>query len=358
MCRLWEGFFMKVLRKIALIVTYALVSVVLLNIAVNAYPNVRMQKTMVVGEKFEVGCDQRWHSENPDIVNIECIPCPSTETGSHDYAVAVEPGYAILKCNYSGDYWSINVISEPLPTPVPSPKPVLVGDINGDDIVDSIDAVLIKKYILGLVTQLPVKDSLYSADLNNDKLIDSLDYAIIKRFVLEIINSFPKQHLYPQNMPTPNPIYVDDKLDTIIRPIGDEPLKLDGVYGGQFKVKLTDFNGKPLEGKIVMWENIIGNNEDNHGSSMQNVNSAVTDADGTAYLSFQLYHRDSIYYYRNESSWHIYFNGDDKYNPCTYKMSAITSNGGGVEGYFTTPAPTPVPLCQDPNCPAKLKNLQ
>lgn len=61
---------------------------------------------------------------------------------------------------------------------------VLAGDLNGDNSVDATDYVLMKKYIVGLISDFPVADDLKAGDLNSDGEINSLDFAILKKIIL------------------------------------------------------------------------------------------------------------------------------------------------------------------------------
>lgn len=61
---------------------------------------------------------------------------------------------------------------------------VLAGDLNGDNSVDATDYVLMKKYIVGLISDFPVEDDLKAGDLNSDGEINSLDFAILKKIIL------------------------------------------------------------------------------------------------------------------------------------------------------------------------------
>ncbi len=61
---------------------------------------------------------------------------------------------------------------------------VLAGDLNGDNSIDATDYVLMKKYIVGLISDFPVEDDLKAGDLNSDGEINSLDFAILKKIIL------------------------------------------------------------------------------------------------------------------------------------------------------------------------------
>ncbi|MDQ2087217.1 glycoside hydrolase family 9 protein [Herbivorax sp. ANBcel31] len=65
----------------------------------------------------------------------------------------------------------------------------IYGDLNGDGIVDSTDAVLLSRYILEISDQLSVPIEV--ADLNGDGEINSTDQMLLSRYLLEIIGEFP-----------------------------------------------------------------------------------------------------------------------------------------------------------------------
>ena len=58
----------------------------------------------------------------------------------------------------------------------------LLGDVDGDGDVDASDALLVLRYVLGLVSF--DDNTLAIADVNNDGAADSLDVIIILRMAL------------------------------------------------------------------------------------------------------------------------------------------------------------------------------
>jgi len=77
---------------------------------------------------------------------------------------------------------------------VPTPPPAgIIGDVNGDESVDSLDITYLKRYLLRKIKELPVDNVLYVADLDGDEEITSLDLSILKRYVLRKLDKFPKQ---------------------------------------------------------------------------------------------------------------------------------------------------------------------
>ena len=71
----------------------------------------------------------------------------------------------------------------------------LVGDLNEDGIVNSIDATILKRFLLEVIDNIPVKNLLWSADTNGDGIINSNDYVILTRYILNVIDKFPKKFL-------------------------------------------------------------------------------------------------------------------------------------------------------------------
>ncbi|TYQ13027.1 UNVERIFIED_CONTAM: dockerin type I repeat protein [Acetivibrio alkalicellulosi] len=69
----------------------------------------------------------------------------------------------------------------------------LYGDVNGDGRINSIDYILVKRYILGIITEFATEDGLKAADVDNNGSINSIDLSYIRRYILGIINAFPAE---------------------------------------------------------------------------------------------------------------------------------------------------------------------
>jgi len=76
----------------------------------------------------------------------------------------------------------------PTSTPTPTAVPVLVGDVNCNDQVNSVDVALELQLIAGLVDDLLCQDA---GDVNEDGRINSIDVALILQYIAGLIGSLP-----------------------------------------------------------------------------------------------------------------------------------------------------------------------
>ena len=67
----------------------------------------------------------------------------------------------------------------------------LIGDVNGDGSVDTLDAVKILNYTVDKVTL--TENQLYVADVNNDGSVNALDALAIQKFAVGKITEFQKK---------------------------------------------------------------------------------------------------------------------------------------------------------------------
>jgi len=81
--------------------------------------------------------------------------------------------------------------TQQIPTPTPTQEAVIVGDVNGDGSVNSLDFGYFRMYLLGSIKEFPAENALESGDLNGDGSINSLDFGYMRRFLLGTIKEFP-----------------------------------------------------------------------------------------------------------------------------------------------------------------------
>lgn len=83
-----------------------------------------------------------------------------------------------------------------VPTQTVSPTPtfssnVILGDVDGDGAVNSIDFGYYRKYLLGMIKDFPVENDLKAADLDRNGNIDSIDFGYFRKYLLGLISKFP-----------------------------------------------------------------------------------------------------------------------------------------------------------------------
>jgi len=79
-----------------------------------------------------------------------------------------------------------------------SPEGVLLGDVNGDGRVDSLDFAYIRMYLVGKISEFPRGDiSFAAADIDKDGDVDSIDFAYVRKYLVGK-GTFPP-------IPTPTP---------------------------------------------------------------------------------------------------------------------------------------------------------
>ena len=83
-----------------------------------------------------------------------------------------------------------SVTQTPLPTPTSSPTatPFVVGDVNCDDLVNAIDALLVLQLLAALLANLACQGA---GDVNLSAVIDAIDAALILQFTAGLIASLP-----------------------------------------------------------------------------------------------------------------------------------------------------------------------
>ena len=89
------------------------------------------------------------------------------------------------------------ITTEPVETTIPettaeSVPQYLIGDVNGDGSIDTLDAIIVQKYSADK-TKLNDRQ-IYVGDVNDDGYVDVLDAAMIQKFSVEKLKEFKKKH--------------------------------------------------------------------------------------------------------------------------------------------------------------------
>jgi|GEM_PF-361055 len=83
--------------------------------------------------------------------------------------------------------------SQNTPQPTPTQSSGIVGDVNQDGSVNSIDFGYYRMYLLGKISDFPATNDLRAADLNGDGNINSLDFGYMQMYLLGKIYRFPAE---------------------------------------------------------------------------------------------------------------------------------------------------------------------
>ncbi|MDP4177634.1 MAG: endo-1,4-beta-xylanase, partial [Bacillota bacterium] len=71
-----------------------------------------------------------------------------------------------------------------------------VGDVNGDGKVNTLDYLLMKRYISGAIKDFPaVDDDLWAGDINGDGVINNTDYVLLRTHILKNEQGFAKEQV-------------------------------------------------------------------------------------------------------------------------------------------------------------------
>jgi RHS repeat-associated protein len=70
-------------------------------------------------------------------------------------------------------------------------RELLFGDLNNDDIINMDDYLIIRDYMIGIITDFPTLDGIIKADVDVDGNIDSDDLAYIAQYNIKMIKVFP-----------------------------------------------------------------------------------------------------------------------------------------------------------------------
>ncbi len=149
----------------------------------------------------ETGLERR-DCENCDHYETEVI----SATG-HDYdSVVTEPtctedGYITYTCHCGDSYNEVieatghsyvDGVCEHCGKADPDAPVVLMGDANGDGVVNYLDAMLIAQYYVGAISDEDL--NLNAADVNGDGVINYLDAMMVAQFYVGYIDSFPAKN--------------------------------------------------------------------------------------------------------------------------------------------------------------------
>ena len=134
----------------------------------------------------------KYDKKNAATVSVICKDKEGSELAKYDFTAAVGaqmfvPAKTINGLTLIGEETLLTVTGDVTVTytygvDVPSSTEGMLGDLNGDNEIDSTDYLLLKRYCLGTFELTDAQIAV--ADINKDGEIDGLDYMLVKRHVL------------------------------------------------------------------------------------------------------------------------------------------------------------------------------
>ncbi|WP_010251560.1 discoidin domain-containing protein [Acetivibrio cellulolyticus] len=87
------------------------------------------------------------------------------------------------------------------------PSKLIVGDVDGNGTINSIDFALMRMVLLGLKSDFPAEDDLWVSDVTGDGNFNSIDFAYMRMYLLGMLKEFPKKDavVTPTFTPTVTP---------------------------------------------------------------------------------------------------------------------------------------------------------
>jgi alpha-galactosidase len=94
---------------------------------------------------------------------------------------------AMLHCSGNFKIWKPGGSN---PTTPPPTNDIKLGDVNGDGNVNAGDYTLMRRYLLGNITEFTVPNGEVIGDVNKDGQINAGDYTLLRRYILGLVDSF------------------------------------------------------------------------------------------------------------------------------------------------------------------------
>lgn len=123
--------------------------------------------------QLQIGATQEWCFTYIDADSYDWqSDSPAATVDSNGLITAVSPGNAVITGRNKGNPSQVLTYTLTVTEAEPIPPAIVFGDSNGDGVVDSKDAVMIKRYMAGYTDQ---KIDLAASDVNVDGTVDSKD---------------------------------------------------------------------------------------------------------------------------------------------------------------------------------------
>jgi len=115
----------------------------------------------------------------------------------------------------------------------------LIGDVDGNGQINSIDFARMRMYLLGKIKNFPISNGTWAADVSGDGIFNSIDFGFMRKYMLGYIKKFPAE----ENDITPTPSVSVTPSPTVVSPSS----KPEGLVSDMEDLKIAliqNFNEK------------------------------------------------------------------------------------------------------------------
>ncbi|MFZ5989528.1 MAG: glycoside hydrolase family 3 N-terminal domain-containing protein [Bacillota bacterium] len=113
---------------------------------------------------------------------------------------------------------------------------VKLGDVSGDGLVNSIDYILLQRYLLEIIADFTNPNGKAAADVDRDGAINSTDLTLLKRYLLKIIRVFPDNSAVYKNPNAP----IEDRVNDLMARMTLEEKVGQMIQGERMATTSTD----------------------------------------------------------------------------------------------------------------------
>ena len=116
----------------------------------------------------------------------------------------------------------------------------MIGDVNGDEQINSVDFALMRMVLLGARNSFPISNGEWASDTDGNRIFNSIDFAIMRKFLLGIITIFPAEANEKQN-PFNYALFSGDTKNDLI--LCGNNIEIDGDIHSNSSINIhTDVN--------------------------------------------------------------------------------------------------------------------
>lgn len=142
-------------------------------------------------------------------------------------------------------------LPKPIQTPaVESNKSILLGDVDANGQIDSVDFARMRMHLLGMITSFPASNGSWASDVSGDGVFNSIDFAFMRQYMLGFIKKFPAESSIVTPTPsinvtsTPTPIIKASNIEEVKKALIQNFDKKGTTFTLTYSGDVTDLENK------------------------------------------------------------------------------------------------------------------